>query len=164
MTTRPLPSRRQLGRWQTYPKTVVIGDCWLTRKTAHYAERIGAKRWAVEAGHTDALLVNQHEQVMELATANVFFRLGNQWVTPPLGSGCLAGTVRRLLLDHLGRQIEETSVMVGQFNSITCALCTNSVLGYQPVSEWDGRTLSRDLWFEQSIKKVLADSGFVDRE
>ncbi|KAH9486257.1 Putative aminodeoxychorismate lyase [Psilocybe cubensis] len=55
----------------------------------------------------DVLLYNGDGQVMETTIFNVSFYRGGQWVTPGAGTGCLAGVMRRWLLEH-GRILEDT--------------------------------------------------------
>ena len=53
---------------------------------------------------------NADGEVMEGSLTNVYFERGGRWVTPPLSSGCQAGTVRRYLLEK-GMVVEEAVKM-----------------------------------------------------
>ena len=45
------------------------------------------------------MLLNEHGQVSECTSANIFAATGGEVCTPPLSSGCLPGVTRELLLD-----------------------------------------------------------------
>jgi branched-chain amino acid aminotransferase len=58
--------------------------------------------WYEEAhqrGFDEAILLNEHGEVSECTSANVFAATGGEVHTPPLTSGCLPGVTRELLLD-----------------------------------------------------------------
>ncbi len=54
---------------------------------------------AHERGFDEAILLNERGEVSECTSANVFAATAGEVVTPPLGSGCLPGVTRELLLD-----------------------------------------------------------------
>lgn len=58
-----------------------------------------------DTAHVDVLLYAPDGLVTETSIRNVAFKRGDAWITPRAGSGCLAGVVRRLLLDE-GRIVE----------------------------------------------------------
>jgi para-aminobenzoate synthetase/4-amino-4-deoxychorismate lyase len=47
----------------------------------------------------DVLLVNERAEITESTIANVAIKIGGEWVTPPIESGCLPGVYRRTLID-----------------------------------------------------------------
>jgi branched-chain amino acid aminotransferase len=58
--------------------------------------------WYEEArqrGFDEVVLLNEHGEVSECTSANVFAASGSEVCTPPLNSGCLPGVTRELLLD-----------------------------------------------------------------
>jgi branched-chain amino acid aminotransferase len=54
---------------------------------------------AHQGGFDEAVLLNEHGQVSECTSANIFAAVGRDVYTPPLDSGCLPGVTRELLLD-----------------------------------------------------------------
>jgi len=50
-------------------------------------------------GYDDALLLNEHDQLAECTSANVFLVIEGKVLTPPLASGCLAGVTRDVLFE-----------------------------------------------------------------
>ena len=53
---------------------------------------------AQSRGYDEALLLNEHGKVSECTSANIFAAVGDRVYTPPLGSGCLPGVTREVLL------------------------------------------------------------------
>src|SRR4029077_15229960 len=72
-------------------------------KSMSYAENMGAQDTAIGAGADDALLVAFDGTVLELPTANVFWREGDRLLTPSLDLPILAGVTRGGLLELAGR-------------------------------------------------------------
>ena len=58
-------------------------------------------------GADEWLFLNERGELVEGARTNIFLRCGETLLTPPLGSGCLAGVLRAELLDQ-GRAVEAT--------------------------------------------------------
>jgi para-aminobenzoate synthetase / 4-amino-4-deoxychorismate lyase len=56
-------------------------------------------------GADDVILVNERGEVVETTVANLLYRLGDDWFTPPLSSGGLNGIGRAIELDE-GRVTE----------------------------------------------------------
>ena len=46
----------------------------------------------------DVLLVNERDEIVETTVANLLYRLGDEWFTPPLSSGGLPGIGREVLV------------------------------------------------------------------
>ncbi len=62
-------------------------------------------KWS-SSGYTDVIFLNKRGQVSEGATTNVFILRSGIYITPPLKSGCLPGTLRSYLL-QTGQAREE---------------------------------------------------------
>ncbi len=71
---------------------------------------------AQSRGYDEALLLNEHGRVSECTSANIFAAVGDRVYTPPLGSGCLPGVTRDVLLSgaHVpGIVVEEKDLALG---------------------------------------------------
>ena len=55
---------------------------------------------AQQDGFDEVILLNERGEVAECTSANIFAASGNQIWTPPLGSGCLPGVTREVLLSE----------------------------------------------------------------
>jgi branched-chain amino acid aminotransferase len=71
---------------------------------------------------------------------NVFVVVDGRLVTPTLGSGCLAGVTRALLLDVLP-EAEEADVPLGALDEASEAFLVSTAREVQPISHVDGRAL-----------------------
>lgn len=87
------------------PEPVNSEDMWLRHKTDQrqlYADMLEG----CEADVDDVLLYNERHEITETSIANVVLHKGGRWLTPPLSSGLLPGTMRQRLLDE-GKISEE---------------------------------------------------------
>ena len=82
-------------------------------KSTSYAENVRALAWARQQGAGEALFLNERGEVCEGTGSNVFWVRRDRLETPPLSSGCLAGTTRELVLElatRLGIESQEMTL------------------------------------------------------
>jgi branched-chain amino acid aminotransferase len=60
-----------------------------------------AKIWAKENGLDDALILNQNGNIIEAASANLFWKKNNQIYTVPLAEGCIDGIARQVYMEQM---------------------------------------------------------------
>ncbi len=75
----------------------------------------------------DVILFNERDEITESTIANVAIKIQNDWVTPPISCGLLAGTMRRLLLEK--GEIREGIISVEAFLRADQIMLFNSVRG-----------------------------------
>jgi len=98
------PSRQLRVYIDTEPTPTSLYTSYKTTARGHYDA--ARTRLGISAAEPEeVLLFNGGGDVMEGSVRNVAFWRDGRWVTPGLESGCLAGTVRRWLLEQ-GRAIE----------------------------------------------------------
>jgi branched-chain amino acid aminotransferase len=83
------------GRHAASPLAGVKTTAWLNN-VWHLAE-------AQKAGWTEVILLNEHGEVAECTSANIFGVKDGTVFTPPLSSGCLEGVTRSVLLEIAAR-------------------------------------------------------------
>jgi branched-chain amino acid aminotransferase len=136
----------EVGPW---PATARVRTCpWVrnTRgattglKTTSYAENGIALRHAHEHGSDEALFANTDGVLCEGAGSNVFVVVDEQIATPPLGSGCLAGVTRELLLEWLPG-IAETDIEMSALETASEVFLTATSRNVHPVEVVNGRSL-----------------------
>lgn len=95
----------------------------------------------------DALLLNSKGEVAELSSSNIFFYKGNDFLTPPLQSGCLAGIMRKNVIEAL-RSLKKN--------------ITETVITPKDLGKFEGCFGSnvRGLFKVQSIEDQLYSNGF----
>ena len=108
-------------------------------KTTSYAENVVALAYAHERGAGEALFANLAGHLCEGAGSNVFYVVGGELRTPTLGSGCLAGISRALLLEwYGGREVDAPIDVLDEADEIFLVSTTRDV---QAVSRCDDREL-----------------------
>lgn len=108
-------------------------------KSLNYGDNVLARREASSARADEALLLNTRGRIACAAAGNIFLRLGDSWVTPPISEGVLPGLARKRLIPALGAsEIELTEAML---STVDGALISNS-LGCMAVRRLEGRELA----------------------
>jgi branched-chain amino acid aminotransferase len=88
------------------------------------------------------MFANTRGELCEGTGSNVFVERDGRLVTPPLGSGCLAGITRELLLEWLPGEIDESSLPLGALAESREAFITSSTRGVMPIRAVDAVALA----------------------
>jgi len=114
-------------------------DIFSNLKSANYLPYVMAAIWAKENKLNDALILNQHDRVCDSTIANVFWVKDNKVFTPPLNEGCVAGVMRKKILelamhksDHLMQEHILTKEILLQADEV---FLTNAITGIRWVKE-----------------------------
>jgi branched-chain amino acid aminotransferase len=126
---------------------------------------------AQRRGFDEVVLLNERGEVSECTSANIFAVLGGRVVTPPLGSGCLPGVTRAILLEELGGvvEIEERTLLPDDLQAASEIFITSSTRDVLPVSAINGFTLRLDagrlvsLRLKAAYQKYLANYALERR-
>ncbi|MDX2045682.1 MAG: aminotransferase class IV [Chitinophagaceae bacterium] len=112
----------------------------------------------------DCLVLNIRDRVADSTIANVFLVKENHIYTPPLSEGCVAGVMRRYLIEKLqvsgeaGYKFEERQVTVRELEKADEVFLTNAFYGIKWVKEFAGKrygnTVSR-LLYNEIVKKLF---------
>ncbi|RKN44667.1 aminotransferase class IV [Streptomyces hoynatensis] len=108
-------------------------------KTTSYAENVIALARARQQAASEALFANTAGQLCEGTGTNVFVVLDGRAHTPPLGSGCLAGVTRALVVEWTGAK--ETELPMDCLREAEEVFLTSSTRDVQAVRRIDGREL-----------------------
>ena len=73
-------------------------DVFLRHKTSRRSRYDAAWQAAEARGAFDALFFNERGELTEGGRSNIFVRMGDAWITPPLRCGVLPGVMRGVLL------------------------------------------------------------------
>lgn len=134
LTVWPDVEHVSIAPWKRNADSALVGI-----KSVAYAENVIALRHAKERACGEALLSNTQDQLCEGTGSNVFVVIGGRILTPPLASGCLAGTTRGLILESGIAHEEE--IRMSRLADVTEIFLTSSTRGVQPVGSVDGRSL-----------------------
>lgn len=117
-------------------------------KTGNYLQGVLALQQAEREGYQDILWTNAEGEVLEAATANVFFlaREGDnvEFVTPPGASGILLGVTRDTMITLLRNAkipVREQQVFADELPRFDEAFLCSTVRGLVPVSRIDRHQL-----------------------
>ena len=89
-------------------------------------------------------MLNDQGQVVEAASANLFWLKGDTLGTPPLNTGALPGITRQTvcaLAPALGLRIKETNLALRELRKMDGVFLTQSILGVVEVASLDGKPI-----------------------
>ena len=108
-------------------------------KHANRLENVLAARQVRRLEADEGVLLNARGEVVCATAANLFARLGDCWVTPPVVDCGIEGVVRRHLLEHtlpeLKSQIKVRPLPLAELNEAEEIFLTNSLIGVNPVQQ-----------------------------
>jgi branched-chain amino acid aminotransferase len=95
----------------------VSGGVGEAKTMANYAASLYAQEAAKKKGFTQVLWLDAVERsfIEEVGTMNIFFRIGDELVTPPLGGSILPGITRQSVLElahHWGWKVNESRISI----------------------------------------------------
>lgn len=73
-------------------------------------------------GADEVIFLNERSEVCEGTITNILAKIGGDWLTPPVSSGCLPGVYRQNLLD-LGQLKESVLTLDDLFNADEIRVC-----------------------------------------
>jgi branched-chain amino acid aminotransferase len=114
-------------------------DVFSNLKSANYLPYVMAAIWAKENKLNDALILNQHDRICDSTIANVFWVKDNNIFTPPLSEGCIAGVMRKKILElatwNSDHSVEETILTQEILLQADEIFLTNAITGLKWVKE-----------------------------
>lgn len=123
----PESSPQQVQRIRLAANAVDSSDLYLKHKTSH---RAGYDQAAAEVPDgVEPILFNERGEITESNIANVAYRLGRDWFTPPLSSGLLPGTLREELLER--GELTPRVLHVAELESVQELALINGLRGWR---------------------------------
>jgi branched-chain amino acid aminotransferase len=138
---------RDLTPWGTSARLGLVADARHGRsrfagtKVLSWGFNLAWYEEAHERGFDEVVLLDEHGEVSECTSANIFAVFGDEVVTPPLSSGCLPGITRELLLGeiHAGPlRIRERTLTPADLESADEVFITSSTRDVMPVAHIEG--------------------------
>ena len=109
--------------------------------------------YAKENDLDNCILLNDSKNVVEALQGNLFMRMGNTLITPPISEGCLNGIMRKQILSFAKKEtnLEVVEQVISPFDIQKAdeLFVTNVIRGIQPITKY------RKKEFEQDTAKVL---------
>jgi branched-chain amino acid aminotransferase len=126
-----------------------------------------AKLEAKERGVDDVVRLNERGQVAECSTANIFIVSKGRLITPPTGSGLLAGVTRDAVFEvaeRLGIPVEERDMTVALLLRAGEAFKTSSIMGVVPITHIDGKMVGEGGPGPTTVKIIVGYGMLVRKE
>jgi len=124
-----------------FPEGRKACDIYAAIKSNNYLLSTQAGMFAGERGLDDCILLNSHGRVAETAVANIWWIRDGQVYTPPIAEGCVAGVMRRYLLEVLpaaGYPVSEAPIGPDELVRADEIFISNAVRGIGWVREFGG--------------------------
>ncbi|HMG66425.1 MAG TPA: aminotransferase class IV [Chitinophagaceae bacterium] len=112
-------------------------------KSASHLPYAMAARYAKEHKWNDCLLLNTHERICDSSIANIFWIKEKNIFTPPLSEGCIAGVMRRFLIEKLPAvdyNIEQKPCTVKDLEEADEIFLTNAIRGIKWVASFGNQS------------------------
>ena len=124
-----------------------------TLKTTNKMIHVTGSIYAKENDLNNCILLNDSKNVVEALQGNLFMRMGNTLITPPISEGCLNGIMRKQILSFAKKEtiLEVVEQVISPFDLQKAdeLFVTNVIRGIQPITKY------RKKEFEQDTAKVL---------
>lgn len=138
---------------ELYKDAYITKQLFSTLKTNNKMIQIAGSIFAEENDYKNCLLLNDEKNVVEALQSNIFMKMGNTLITPPLSDGCLNGIMRKQIIAIAkrieGLVIEEKSISPFDLQKADELFLTNTIVGIQPITKY------RKKLFEISISHEI---------
>lgn len=120
-----------------------------------------AGAFAAERKWDEAILINDDNRVVEAISSNVFIAKSGALFTPPIADGCIAGVMRRNLIEIAeqgGIRVKEQSLALAALEEADEVFLTNTINGIRWVMSYGKRryfnTMAKQLteWLAESVE------------
>lgn len=140
---------------ELYKDFFVAKQLLSTLKTTNKMLHITGSIFAKENGFQNCLLLNNEKNIVEALNGNIFMKIGNQLITPPISEGCLNGIMRKQVL-RLASKIDKLEIfedIISPFDlqKANELFVTNIISGIQPITKY------RKKDFDTSTSKILTE-------
>ena len=141
-------------------------DPFSNLKSNNYLLYVMAALYSRKNRFDDCLVLNSQHRVADSTIANLFYCKGNTVYTPPLSEGCVAGVMRRWLIDFLprtGLSLLEKETTVEDLQDAEGVFLTNALRGIQWVGSFCGTTYSNrlPLAVQRELAELAGLAGFL---
>lgn len=124
-------------------------------KSTNVLPLVLASIYCKEIAVDDVIIMNEKKEIIEGVSSNLFIVKNGEIKTPPLSSGCVAGIMRRVVLDicrSKGYQFSETSIFVSDLNDADEIFLTNAISGIKWIMGFGEKR-----FYQSLTKKLIKD-------
>ena len=120
-----------------YPFARKSSDAFANLKSANYLPYVMAGQYAAERGADESLVLNTANHICDGSKTNLFLLTGWDVTTPALSEGCVAGVMRRAVIDFLktaGYAVHQKQVTEEDLLQAEQVFLTNAIEGLRWVA------------------------------
>lgn len=122
-----------------FPDARIASDKFSPLKSNNYLPYVMGALYAKQNKLNDCLLLNTDGNICDATIANIFIIKGADLITPPLSEGCVAGVMRRCIIEHPGASqlpIIEKILSVTDLLEAEEVFLSNAIYGIRWVSRF----------------------------
>lgn len=131
-----------------YPEARKSCDRFANFKTNNFLPYAMAALHAQQIKVNDCVVLNSYDRICDTTIANIFIIKDNVISTPALSEGCIAGVMRRFVIENLRRSnfnVTERSISVDELENADEVFLTNSIRGTRWVKQFRNRAYENNL-------------------
>lgn len=134
-----------------YPDAKKSCDNLANLKSNNYLPYVMGALYAKQIKVNDCILLNNFNRVCDTTVANIFIIKNDFIYTPPLNDGCVAGVMRRFIIEKLYTyfKIEEKSISIEDLEKADEVFVTNSIKGIRWIKQFQDNQYSN-----MGVKKI----------
>jgi branched-chain amino acid aminotransferase len=127
-----------------------------TLKTTNKMINVTGSIFAKENDYHNCVLLNDEKNVVEALNGNIFMKMGDVIVTPPISDGCLNGIMRKQLIALInkmeGLQCVEKSISPFDLQKSDELFISNVIKGIQPITRYRKKEFGIDFSIQLNEK------------
>jgi branched-chain amino acid aminotransferase len=135
-------------------RVILVCDSFSNFKTLNAPRYVAAAIEAQERGLDDVILPNMFGRVGECSSSNIFMVKKNKLITPSLSEGCVAGTMREIVIElarKSGFVVIEKHITFAALKTADEIFLTNSIRGIVGVGVYCGLVFEKHIFSEKMI-------------
>ncbi|WP_339889981.1 aminotransferase class IV [uncultured Flavobacterium sp.] len=127
-----------------------------TLKTTNKMINVTGSIFAKENDYHNCILLNDDKNVVEALNGNIFMKMENSIITPPISDGCLNGIMRKQLIVLInkmeGFECVEKSISPFDLQKSDELFITNVITGIQPITKYRKKEFGIDFSIQLNEK------------
>jgi len=143
-----------------FPDVKKSCDIFSNLKSASHLPYVMGAVHVKENKLNDCLLLNTYGRICDSTIANVFWVKDGDIFTPPLKEGCIAGVMRRFLIESAQGsryKVQEQSCKVNELEEADEVFLTNAIQGIRWVKQFRDKSFGNDITRASSRSLLEAD-------
>ena len=123
-------------------------DIYSNLKTSNFLPYVMAAKFAIENQLDDCLVLNIHGRICDSTISNIFWIKDKEIFTPPLSEGCVAGVMRRWMLEKVQGtryKVQERVCESADLKNADEIFLTNVIRGIRPVNRFKDQSYRADV-------------------